>query len=240
MKQIKTYLFIFILAFASSLILAIVSTSLTPAQIYAKNSYQNKELLTAADLLPLKAKSSEIDKITQEKIIPMLTDSQGNSFTFAEKNINYTDYLSAGEKSGFSALPFKLFYKIKDGGVILPLNGFGLWDAIYGYIGIEKNGYRILAISCYEQKETPGLGGEIQNPSWQKQFKGKTLFHGNKMESFGLDFISKEMLRVLPPSEQEYNIDAISGATITTKGVQAAIKNSLSPYIPLLRKMQKP
>jgi len=239
MKSTKTYLFIIVLSAFSALILSIVSTSLAPAQIHAKDSYRNKELLKAAGLLPEKANTKEVEKITEEKITPMLTDDKGNSFTFTEKKINYTDYLEKGEKSGYSKLPFKLYYQIKDGGVILPVNGFGLWDAIYGYIGIAKNGYRILGISWYSQKETPGLGAEIQNPKWQEQFKGKTLFHGNKMESFGLDFIPKDMLTMLPNSEKEYNIDAISGATITTHGVQSAIKTSLAPFIPLLRKIQK-
>lgn len=239
MKGIKTYLFIIILCSISALILSVISTSLRSNQVSAKNSYRNKELLKAANLLPASISYEQVQTITNKKITPMLTDDKGNVFTFDTKNINYTDYLEKGQKTGYSNLPLKLFYQIKGGGIILPVNGFGLWDAIYGYIGIAKNGYRILGISWYDQKETPGLGAEIQNPKWQAQFNGKTLFHGKKMETFGLDFIPKEMLKMLPPQKKEYNIDAISGATITTQGVQNAIKTSLSPYIPLMRKMQK-
>ncbi|MCH9621090.1 MAG: Na(+)-translocating NADH-quinone reductase subunit C [Chlamydiia bacterium] len=223
----------------SAFILSIISFTLKPAQIKSQASYRNKELLKAANLLPTKASSKQIDIITKEKIMPLLTDENGNTYTFAEKNIDYSKYLEDGAKSGYSKLPFKLYYKIKNGGIILPVNGFGLWDAIYGYIGIDKNGFTIIGISWYEQKETPGLGGEIQNPKWQEQFKGKSLFHGSHMKTFGLNLIPKEMLAMLPLKDKEYSIDAISGATITSHGVQHAIKDSLTPYIPLLRKMQK-
>jgi Na+-transporting NADH:ubiquinone oxidoreductase subunit C len=203
-------------------------------QLRAKISYQNRELLKAANLLPLNATSKDIDNITKEKITPMLADHKGNTFTFKEKNLDYENFLHGEQNS-----PLKLFYKIKDGGVIIPLKGFGLWDAIYGYIALDKNGYQLLGISWYDQKETPGLGAEIQNNEWQKQFKGKNLFHGPKMESFGIDFVPKQMLKSLPPSKKQYTVDAITGATITTNGVQSAIKTSLAPYIPLLKGMQK-
>ena len=92
-KGIKTYLFIIILCSISALILAIVSTSLRPTQITAKNSYRNKELLKAADLLPATASYQQVQAITTEKITPMITDNEGNTFTFEEKNIDYTTYL---------------------------------------------------------------------------------------------------------------------------------------------------
>ncbi len=208
-------------------------------QIKAQDSYRNKELLKAASLLPKNLSQTQISEITKNKLTPMLTDSAGNMFTFEQKGVNYTDYLEEGAKSGYSTLPLKLYFQIKGGGIVLPVNGFGLWDAIYGYIGVDKNGFTIIGVSWYDQKETPGLGAEIANPSWQKLFIGKTLFHGKKLESFGLNFVPKEMLTLLPSDNKEYSIDAISGATITTQGVQHAIKLSLSPYIPLLRKMQK-
>ena len=223
----------------SAFILSFLSTVLREPQTIAKTSYRNKELLKAASLLPANATTASVDAITKEKINPMITDKEGNSFTFSEKNIDYTSYLEEGEKKGYSHLEYKLYYQIKDGGIILPVNGFGLWDAIYGYLGVDKNGFTIIGISWYDQKETPGLGAEIENPSWQDEFKNKNLFHGKKMESFGISFVPKEMMKTLSPEQKEYNIDAISGATITTDGVQNAIKIGLSPYIPLLRKIQR-
>jgi len=239
LKRLSTYLFVIIMCSISALVLSVISYNLKPTQIKSQTNYRNKELLKAAGLLPEKATNAIIEEITKEKITPMLTDKEGNSFTFEEKQIDYITYLNKGAKTGYSELEYKLYYQIKQGGIILPVNGFGLWDAIYGYIGVKQNGFSIIGITKYEQKETPGLGGEIQNPSWQDLFKGKSLFHGPHMKNFGLNFIPKEMLSTLPPREKDYTVDAISGATITTDGVQNAIKKSLSPYIPLLMKMQK-
>lgn len=238
-KNLQIYLFIFVMCGISALILSTVSTSLKPLQIKAEETYRNKELLKAASLLPKIASFTQINELTKEKLTPMLTDSLGNIFTFEQKGIDYSTYLEMGAKSGYFMLPFKLFFQIKGGGIVLPVNGFGLWDAIYGYIGIDKNGFSIIGVSWYDQKETPGLGAEISSPSWGQLFIGKSLFHGKKLETFGLNFVPKEMLTLLPPDDKEYSIDAISGATITTQGVSHAIKTSLSPYIPLLRKIQK-
>ena len=239
MKQVKTYLFILILAFFSATILSLTAVLLRKPQEKAQNSYRYKELLKAAALLSKVKKEKNIVEIATKFLTPMLTNKKGEIFTFEEKNLSVLNYLEKGQKDGYAKLPLKIFYQIKNGGIVIPLSGTGLWDAIYGYIGIAKNGYSILGISWYEQKETPGLGGEIQNPTWQKQFIGKILFHGKKMQIFGLNFSPKEMTKLLSTSEKEYTVDAISGATITTHGVQNAIKDSLSPYIPLLKKMQK-
>lgn len=238
-KNLTIYLFIFVMCGISAFILSSISTALKPLQIKAEETFRNKELLKAASLLPKTATTLQINELVDKKLTPMLTDNLGNTFTFEQKGIDYSSYLEMGAKSGYSTLPFKLFFQIKGGGIVLPVNGFGLWDAIYGYIGIDKNGFSIIGVSWYDQKETPGLGAEISSPSWEKLFIGKSLFHGKKLESFGLNFIPKEMLTLLPPDDKEFSIDAISGATITTQGVSHAIKASLSPYIPLLRKMQK-
>lgn len=237
MKHFRTYFFVIVMCSFSALILSIVATSLDPYQKKAEESYRYKELLNAASLLPPKASQKEIEKISNEMITPMLTDSEGNSFTFEEKGINYLEYLEKGAKSGYSEFEYKLYYKIKTGGVILPVNGFGLWDAIYGYIGIAKNGFSIIGISWYSQKETPGLGGEIETPQWQKGFHDKSIFHGPHMKNFGINFVPKEMLQLLPQNEKDFTVDAIAGATLTTNGVKAAIHDSLFPYVPLLRRM---
>lgn len=235
----KTYFFMIVMCVLSALILSIVATSLEKPQIASRDSYRNRELLKAASLLPPKASQKQVETITKEYITPMLTDKNGMSYTFEKKNINLATYLEEGAKKGYYSQELKLYYQIKEGGIILPVNGFGLWDAIYGYIGIANDGSTILGISWYDQKETPGLGAEIEDPSWQKLFVGKSLFHGESNKGFGLNFAPKVMIASLPASDRKYTIDAISGATITTTGVQNAIKTSLSPYIPLLKKLAK-
>ena len=61
-------------------------------------------------------------------------------------------------------------------GYVIPINGYGLWDAIYGYLGLETDANTVLGMTWYDQKETPGLGGNIALPQWQEQFKNKVIF----------------------------------------------------------------
>lgn len=238
MKEIRTYLFILALSFCSAAVLSITATALRKPQNLAKEKYQYTELFKAANMQDL-ISSGSVTELAKQYLTPMITNSKGETFTFAEKNIDMTQYLRKGRKSGYSQMDLKIFYQLKDGGIVVPINGYGLWDAIYGYIGIAKDGYTILGLTFYEQKETPGLGAEIQTPSWQRQFKNKVLFHGKNKESFGIDFTPREMASLLSANQRTYTADAISGATITTNAVKKAIDTSIAPYIPLLRKMQQ-
>lgn len=238
MKEMRTYLFILALSFCSAAILSITASALRKPQQLAKEKYQYSELFKAAGLDNL-ISSGSIIELARKHLKPMLTDTKGNIFTFEQKGVDYTQYLQKGRKSGYSNFPLKIFYQLEDGGVVIPIKGYGLWEAIYGYIGIASDGFTILGLTFFDQKETPGLGAVIQTPAWQKQFNSKVLFHGKDKKSFGIDFTSSEMQGLLTAAQKTYTVDAISGATITTHGVKKGIKNSLSPYIPLFRNMQQ-
>src|SRR5690606_28898039 len=58
--------------------------------------------------------------------------------------------------------------------LILPIEGYGLWSTMYGYLALEKDGRTVSGITFYEHGETPGLGGEIENPSWQARWEGRS------------------------------------------------------------------
>ena len=236
MKEIKTYLFVVVLCGLSAFTLSIVSTSLDTRQKRARDFYQNNKLLKAAGILSSLTTHKEIEELIHKNITPKLVNKSGEVFTFEEKGINYTTYIEKGARKGYFEENLKLFYQIKSGGIVIPVNGFGLWDAIYGFIGIAADGNTIIGMTWYDQKETPGLGAEIENPKWQAQFRGKTLFHG---EGFGINFVPKEMMALLTKEQKTYSVDAVSGATLTMDGVQHALSSSLTPYIPLLKEMQK-
>ena len=65
-------------------------------------------------------------------------------------------------------------------GYVFPVNGMGLWDAIYGYLAVQPDGNTVIGISWYDQKETPGLGCEYFRSQWQSQFPGKLIFFRNR------------------------------------------------------------
>lgn len=96
--------------------------------------------------------------------------------------------------------------------VILPIHGYGLWSTLYGFIALEENGNDIYGLQFYEHAETPGLGAEVDNPRWKEQWNGLQL-----ADETGTLQIS--VSKNVPAAGENYHVDALSGATLTTVGV---------------------
>ncbi len=108
-------------------------------------------------------------------------------------------------------------YLVKDGDnvkrVILPIHGNGLWSMMYAFIAVEMDGNTVSGITYYEQGETPGLGGEVENPRWRAQFTGKKLFDDEHHPAI-------KIVKGGAPQGSEHGVDGLSGATLTSNGVQ--------------------
>lgn len=108
-------------------------------------------------------------------------------------------------------------YLVKDGAetskVIIPVHGNGLWSMMYAFVAVETDGNTVSGITYYEQGETPGLGGEVENPTWRAQFVGKKLFDDNHKPAI-------KVVKGGAPQGSEHGVDGLSGATLTSVGVQ--------------------
>ncbi|WP_394250744.1 Na(+)-translocating NADH-quinone reductase subunit C [Vibrio profundi] len=108
-------------------------------------------------------------------------------------------------------------YLVKDGTetskVIIPVHGNGLWSMMYAFVAVETDGNTVSGITYYEQGETPGLGGEVENPTWRAQFVGKKLFDENHQPAI-------QVVKGGAPQGSEHGVDGLSGATLTSVGVQ--------------------
>jgi Na+-transporting NADH:ubiquinone oxidoreductase subunit C len=116
--------------------------------------------------------------------------------------------------------------------VILPVYGKGLWGTLYGYLAIKSDMETVQGITFYKHKETPGLGGEVDNPNWKAQWEGRKLY----------DETGKPASLVFKgpaPTTNAYAVDGLSGATITSRGVTNLIRYWVSRdgYGPYLKKM---
>ena len=96
--------------------------------------------------------------------------------------------------------------------VILPIHGYGLWSTLYGFIALEENGNDIFGLQFYEHAETTGLGAEVDNPRWKALWNGKKLAD----ESGALQI---SVTKSVPAAGEEFHVDALAGATLTTVGV---------------------
>lgn len=117
-------------------------------------------------------------------------------------------------------------FEAKDGRMVIPVTGMGLWGPIWGYVALEKDMNTVAGIIMAHKGETPGLGAEIATPKYQANFVGKTIFEGD-------EFVSVT-LRKGGAKDPAHEVDAITGGTKTSDGVTAMLRNSLEHYLPLL------
>ncbi|MCC8019310.1 MAG: NADH:ubiquinone reductase (Na(+)-transporting) subunit C [Rikenellaceae bacterium] len=107
---------------------------------------------------------------------------------------------------------------------VLPLYGAGLWGPIWGYLALEDDWTTVYGAVFDHKSETPGLGAEIATPPFQNMFKGKSIFDGDRL-------VGITVLKGAGASASNPNaVDAISGGTITSRGVENMIKDNLSDY----------
>jgi len=195
---------------------------------------------------------SEVLAVYNRRIRPFVVNDKGELSTFEKENIPYNKYLDEFKKVGYFTQPWKLIYQIlpnegdQPEGWIIPINGYGLWDAIYGYLAIKPDGNTVIGTSWYDQKETPGLGANITEWSWQKQFPGKVIFQPSpdgrtdlKTAPLGIVVVRGKVNEVFGNQPRAKNaVDGMAGATLTGNGVTAAFTDVLTGYRPFLVKLQ--
>jgi Na+-transporting NADH:ubiquinone oxidoreductase subunit C len=140
-----------------------------------------------------------------------------------------------------SRLPvYGVAYVVEKGGhvdqVVLPVEGMGMWGTLYGFIAIDRDGNTIRGLTFYDQKETPGLGGEIGNPRWQALWQGRRMYDANWEP--GLTVIKGH---AGTPDADPLRIDGLSGATITSVGVSRLMRFWMSQdgWAPFLRRVRE-
>ncbi|MGB0450055.1 MAG: Na(+)-translocating NADH-quinone reductase subunit C [Porticoccaceae bacterium] len=103
--------------------------------------------------------------------------------------------------------------------IILPIKGYGLWSTMYGFLALESDLQTVAGIGFYEHAETPGLGGEIDNPNWKASWIGKQAYsQGDLVLSVIKGRVDTER------AGSESQIDGLAGATLTTRGVDKLVQ----------------
>jgi len=104
--------------------------------------------------------------------------------------------------------------------IVLPVSGYGLWGTMYGYLALKGDGNTVTGIGFYDHKETPGLGGEITNPRWKALWPGKQIFDANGAVA---------LRTVKGNGTGVHEVDGLSGASLTTRGVGNLIAFWMGP-----------
>lgn len=199
-------------------LLAVVSLSLQSRQNDNALNEKKQQIVTALGEDPL---TTDYDSVIAEAV---MLDASGNPTD--------GDVFDALQdlKGSIAAGKFPLF-KAKNGCVVIPVYGAGLWDAIWGYVALESDMNTVKGVVLDHKGETPGLGAEIATPAHQAKYVGKTVFEGD-------DFVSITLKKGgANPSDANYahEVDAITGGTKTSDGVTEMIRSGLGNYLPYLK-----
>ena len=245
----KTLIVAVSLCLVCSALISFSDVELSDLQEANKTLDKQSKILSAAGLLEEDKDVSTIFKSIQARIVNLETG-------LFDSSINLEDY----EESSFSRNPetsieltsendlallkrrenFQTIYLHYEedvlNAIILPVRGYGLWGTMKGYLAIESDLKTIIGLEFFDDKETPGLGGEINNPRWKAIWKGKEIYSdsGEVVISVIKGSVDKTN------DESIYQVDGLSGATITSNGVTNLLSFWLGDmgYGPLIQNLK--
>ena len=202
-------------------LLAGVSSALKPMQDANVELDKKKQILASLNERNLADAAATYDALI---VADPIVDAQGN--VVAENG----GFEVANDAVNEDNLP--LYIAKIDGATkyILPMTGNGLWGGIWGYLAINDDCNTIYGVYFSHASETPGLGAEIAGDKFQGRFPGKKVYGENG--EVGLSVMKKS-------TDADFHVDAVSGATITSNGVDAMLKLKLLPYYKYLNSLTK-
>lgn len=215
-KNSYTLIYMVIIITIVSLLLSITSGVLRTRQDENVKLDKKKQILSSLTGLDFSADAAGVYASTIKEY--NMLDTEGNTV----KNLNPVEDFDYQVQEG--ELP--IYIAEIDGSTkyIIPMNGNGLWGAIWGYIALNEDRNTIYGIYFNHAGETPGLGAEITNKvKFCDPFIGKELIKNGK-------FASIAVMKVGQKAEGQDQVDAISGGTITSKGVETMLQTSLGKY----------
>lgn len=243
----KTITVTLLLCIVCSVVVSTAAVLLRPAQETNKELDFKRNILAAAGLME---EGRSVEEIFEERVTAKVVDLETGKFTDEVDPTTYEQRKAA--KDPARSLPlsgeddiagisrrerYSIVYLVEGQQgelqtIILPVRGYALWSTLYGFLALEEDARTVVGLGFYEHAETPGLGGEIDNPNWKSLWPGKVVY-----DEQGDVAVKVAKGAVNPDSpEAEYTVDGLSGATLTSRGVQNLLQFWLSDqgYKPFL------
>ena len=222
------YIFILSLTIVCSLLLSLASEGLKSLKEKNVEIDKKKNILNAIGLNITSLSNSDIDKYFLNNIDTLIIDIDGeinNILTIPDLVV--VENNQTGEVKYYNNdneyLP--MYEDNSRNVVVLPISGKGLWSTLFGYFAIDSRNYStVRGITFYKHKETPGLGGEVSKKWFQSNFIGKEIYENNNLNSV------KVAKAGYADENSLYEVDGISGATITSNGVTTFLLRDLKRY----------
>ena len=213
-----TIIYAAIMVVIVAFLLAFVSSSLKDIQTKNIEMDTKKQILSAINVTDVKDADAEFAKY---EVKDMLVQADG---TLAA----YEGAFNTSFKGEIAENRLHVFECKVDGATkyILPIYGAGLWGPIWGYVALNDDKDTVFGVYFNHAGETPGLGAEITTPKFQAPFVGKKVLENGEV---GLSVVKAGKV-----AKPDYEVDGISGGTITSQGVDAMLKDCLKLYKPFL------
>lgn len=229
-NNLYTVVYAAVLVVVVGFVLALVYQAMRPAQLENIANDTKKQILAAALIYPTSEES--IGELYNQHITDSYcVNSTGEKIAGADA-MSVSVAAEVKLPSEERQLPVYVCQTDKGVKYIVPVYGAGLWGPIWGYIAMDANGKDIYGAYFGHQGETPGLGAEIEKPAFSSQFEGKPIFGADgEFESIAV------VKRGQEPSDRAY-VNAVSGGTITSQGVQKMLANSLQPYTAYFKSLE--
>ena len=255
----NTFSVALLLCLVCSVVVSGLAVVLKPMQMLNKELDQKKNILRAAGLLAAGSDVGPGGRTVEEMFADFTVravDLDTGDYTDTVDVDVYDPIRAASDSSVSMVLSSEediatlgrrenislVFIKTIEGGidkVVIPVRGFGLWGTLYGYLALENDLSTIAGLGFYQHKETPGLGGEVDNPKWKQGWQGVQLY-----DDVGQPAVDLVKLRSPANSNAaRYEVDALSGATFTTRGVKNLVNFwagdlGFRPYLDKLKAQQ--
>ena len=246
--------------FVCAIVVSGAAVSLKPERMANKALDRNKNILIAAGLFEQDVTQlREIDSLFEKfqiKIVDFeeqrfLSDVEAeaagiNAMTYDQRKAakDPASSIALTKKVDIASIKRRARYSVvylleKDGEldrIVLPVHGYGLWSTLYGFIALEGDVNTVSGITFYEQQETAGLGGEVDNPAWKALWPGKTIY--NSDHKFSLRVIKGTVNPNSPNAN--FQVDGLSGATLTSRGVENLVAYWLgdNAFGPILKDLE--
>ena len=239
-----------LLCIVCSIVVSTAAVMLKPAQQANKAKDFKSNILSAAGLLQEGKSVNELFAKVETKIVDLETgkysdavDPESYDQRKASKDPKLSEDLEPSEdiaKIGREERYAEVYLATNDKDekiLILPVRGYGLWGTLYGFLAVESDYETAVGLGFYEHKETPGLGAEVDNPSWKAQWDGKKLY--DDKGNVAIQIIKGKVDSNTP--KPEYKVDGLSGATLTSRGVHNLLhfwlgENGYKPFLENLKK----
>lgn len=228
----------FLVCVACSILVSAAAVGLKDRQEQNQEEEKRRNILQIARLYdPARSVDAQFEKISSR-----IVDLERGEFVAAARDDSRYLIPAAQDLAGIKTRPRTMdVYLVEEGGqlqqIVLPVYGKGLWSTMYGFIALGPDLSTVQGFGFYQHGETPGLGGEIDNRSWLAKWPGKVVY--DEQGRVKLQLVKGTVDAASP--EARHQVDGISGATLTARGVSHLLaywlgENGYRPFLDGLRK----